>query len=106
MTTRQIAYRLKSEGKAELLRDQREVGQGFRDSFSAAEQGAAKAGAAADQLERKYQRMAQAALSSAEAQRTQQRYDALLGVQNAPIPSARESAAVSRPRGCSADAPA
>ncbi|PZU62314.1 MAG: hypothetical protein DI552_00140 [Brevundimonas sp.] len=38
--------------------------------------------------------MAQAALSSAEAQRTQQRYDALLGVQNAPIPSARESASV------------
>lgn len=96
MTTRQIAYRLKSEGKAELLRDQREVGQGFRDSFSAAEQGAVKAGAAADQLERKYQRMAQAALSSAEAQRSQARYDALLGVTGSSAGSARDSAEVFR----------
>lgn len=94
MSVRQIAYRLKSEGKAELLRDQREVGQGFKESFGAAAQGADQAGAAAERLESKYQRMAQAALSSAEAQRTQDRYDALLGVRNAPIPSARDSAAV------------
>ena len=43
MTTRQIAYRLKAEGKTELRRDQQEVAQGFKETYAAAEQGASVA---------------------------------------------------------------
>lgn len=71
MTTRQIAYRLKAEGKTELRRDQQEVAQGFKETYAAAEQGAAQATAAADRLERRYRAMAQAAQDSAQAQRAQ-----------------------------------
>ena len=71
MTTRQIAYRLKAEGKTELRRDQQEVAQGFKETYAAAEQGAAQATAAADRLEKKYRAMAQAAQDSAQAQRSQ-----------------------------------
>lgn len=71
MTGRQIAYRLKAEGKVELRRDQQEVAQGFKETYAAAEQGAVQATAAADRLEKKYRAMAQAAQDSVQAQRSQ-----------------------------------
>ena len=68
MTTRQIAYRLKAEGKTELRRDQQEVAQGFKETYAAAEQGAMQATTAAEKLEKRYRAMAQAAQDSAQAQ--------------------------------------
>lgn len=94
MTARQIAYRLKAEGKAEVLRDAREVGQAFKESYSAAEQGATAATAAQDRLEKRYRAMAQAAQDSAQAQAAQARINAQLGVQEPVRGSAAASAAV------------
>lgn len=94
MTTRQIAYRLKAEGKTELRRDQQEVAQGFKETYAAAEQGAAQATAAADRLEKRYRAMAQAAQDSAQAQASQARFNAMLGVREPARGSAAASASV------------
>lgn len=94
MTTRQIAYRLKAEGKTELRRDQQEVAQGFKETYAAAEQGAAQATAAADRLEKRYRAMAQAAQDSAQAQASQARFNAALGVREPARGSAAASASV------------
>lgn len=94
MTTRQIAYRLKAEGKTELRRDQQEVAQGFKETYAAAEQGAAQATAAAVRLEKRYRAMAQAAKDSAQAQASQSRYNALLDVREPVRGTAAASAAV------------
>ncbi|MFN7110326.1 MAG: phage tail length tape measure family protein [Brevundimonas sp.] len=94
MTTRQIAYRLKAEGKTEVLRDARDVGEAFKGSYQAAEQGAAAATSAADKLEQKYRRMAQAAQDSAQAQAAQARINATLGVSEPVRGSAAASASV------------
>ena len=93
MAARQIAYRLKSEGKAEVVRDAQEVGQALKDSYDKGLQGADAATAAADRVERKYKAMAAAAQSSAAAQASQSRYNAILGVDAGTANSARDSAA-------------
>lgn len=90
---RQIAYRLKSEGKAEVVRDAQEVGQALKDSYDKGVQGADAATAAADRTERKYKAMAAAAQSAAAAQASQNRFNAILGVDVGPAKSARDSAA-------------
>lgn len=94
MTTRQIAYRLKAEGKTELRRDQQEVAQGFKETYAAAEQGAMQATTAAEKLEKRYRAMAQAAQDSAQAQASQARFNAMLGVQEPTRGSAAASASV------------
>lgn len=94
MTTRQIAYRLKAEGKTELRRDQQEVAQGFKETYAAAEQGAIQATTAAEKLEKRYRAMAQAAQDSAQAQASQARFNAMLGVQEPTRGSAAASASV------------
>lgn len=94
MTTRQIAYRLKAEGKTELRRDQQEVAQGFKETYAAAEQGAMQATTAAEKLEKRYRAMAQAAQDSAQAQASQARFNAMLGVQEPKRGSAAASASV------------
>lgn len=66
---RQIAYRLKSEGKTELLRDQREVGQGFKASFQAGAEGAAATTAATAKAEKELQKLAAATAAQAEQAR-------------------------------------
>ena len=96
MTTRLLSYRLKSEGKAELLRDQREIKDGFKATYDAAEQGANAASAATERLEGRWRKMAQAAQESAAAQATQARFNALLGVSPGADKSARDSAEVFR----------
>lgn len=63
---RQIAYRLKSEGKTELLRDQREVGQGFKSSFQAGVEGAVAATAATAKAEKELQKLAATQAAQAE----------------------------------------
>lgn len=93
-TVRQIAYRIKSEGKAELLRDQREVAEGFRGTYAAAEAGAAAATAATERQERRYRALAQAAREAQAAGESQARYNALLGVGAVSASSARDSAEV------------
>ena len=92
-SARQIAYRLKSEGKAEVVRDAQEVGQALKDSYDKGVQGADAATAAADRTERKYKAMAAAAQSAAAAQASQNRFNAILGVDVGPAKSARDSAA-------------
>lgn len=94
MTTRQIAYRLKAEGKTELRRDQQEVAQGFKETYAAAEQGAMQATSAAERLEKRYRAMAQAAQDSAQAQASQARFNTMLGVQEPTRGSAAASASV------------
>ncbi len=94
MTTRQIAYRLKAEGKTELRRDQQEVAQGFKETYAAAEQGAMQATTAAEKLEKRYRAMAQAAQDSAQAQASQARFNTMLGVQEPKRGSAAASASV------------
>ncbi|TFW14426.1 hypothetical protein EGY25_04330 [Brevundimonas intermedia] len=94
MTTRQIAYRLKAEGKTELRRDQQEVAQGFKETYAAAEQGAAQATSAAERLEKRYRAMAQAAQDSAQAQASQARFNTMLGVREPTRGSAAASASV------------
>ncbi|MFS0791215.1 phage tail length tape measure family protein [Brevundimonas phoenicis] len=94
MTTRQIAYRLKAEGKTELRRDQQEVAQGFKETYAAAEQGAMQATTAAEKLEKRYRAMAQAAQDLAQAQAAQARFNAMLGVQEPTRGSAAASASV------------
>ena len=89
---RQIAYRLKSEGKAEVVRDAREIGTALKDSYAAGEQGAAQASAAAERLEKRWKALAVAANDSAQAQQMQARYNAVLGVSAGPGQSARDSA--------------
>lgn len=94
MTTRQVAFRLKSEGKAEVLRDARDVGEALKGGYQAAEQGAAAATSAADRLEQKYRRMAQAAQDAAQAQAAQARINAAIGVREPTRGSAAASASV------------
>lgn len=92
-TARQIAYRLKSEGKAEVVRDAQEVGQALKDGYDKGVQGADAATAAADRLEKKYRAQAAAAQSAAAAQASQSRFNAILGVDAGQANSARDSAA-------------
>ena len=92
MATTQIAVRLKAEGKSEVIQAGREVGQGLKDGYQAAAQGADAATAAADRLEKKYKAQAAAAVSAAAAQASQNRYNAILGVDAGPANSARDSA--------------
>lgn len=93
-TVRQIAYRLKSDGKAEVIRDAREVGDAYRASYGQAEAGANAASAAADRQEQRYRKLAQAARDAAQADAAQSRYNAALGVNPGVAGSARDSAAV------------
>lgn len=93
-TVRQIAYRLKSEGKAEVVRDAREVGGALRDSYGQAEAGANAASAAAERQERRFQALAKAAREAGQASAAQASYNAVLGVDRGPANAARESAAV------------
>lgn len=92
--TRQIAYRLKAEGKAEVVRDAADVGKALRDSYAQAEAGANAAGSAADRQQAKFARMAEAARASAAASQSQGRYNAALGVRDMDAGAARDSAAV------------
>lgn len=92
-TARQIAYRLKAEGRAEVVRDAQAVGQALKDSYDKGVQGADAATAAADRLERKYKAQAAAATSAAAAQASQGRFNAILGVDPGVSNSARDSAA-------------
>ena len=92
-SVRQIAYRLKSEGKAEVIRDQREIKGAITDAFNAADQGAEKASAALDRQTRKYQGLALAARESAEAQRRQSALNSWMGI-GVEGKSARDSAAL------------
>ncbi|MBJ7446852.1 MAG: phage tail length tape measure family protein [Brevundimonas sp.] len=94
MTVRQIAYRLKSEGKAEVIRDANEVASAYRASYAQAEAGANAASSAAERQEQRYRRLAVAAREAERAEATQGRYNAALGVSRSDAPSARESAAV------------
>lgn len=94
MSARQIAYRIKSEGKAEVVADAREVGEAFRASYVPAVAGADQAGAAADRLRAKYERMAAAARASAEAGRAQAGINDTLGVRGPSSGAAAASAAV------------
>ena len=90
---RQIAYRLKAEGKAEVVRDAREVGQALKDGYEKGAQGADAASVAADRLQKKYRAQAAAATSAAAAQASQGRFNAILGVDAGVSNSARDSAA-------------
>lgn len=94
MSVRQIAYRLKADGKAEVIRDAREVGSALRESYAQGEAGANAASAAAERQEQRYKRLAAAARDAAQAEATQARYNAALGVSSGSAGSARESAAV------------
>ena len=76
MTIRQIAYRLKSEGKAEVIRDANEVALAYRASYAQAEAGANAASSAAERQEQRYRRLAVAAREAERAEATQARYNA------------------------------
>lgn len=93
-TVRQISYRLQSDGKAEVIRDAREVGEAYRASYGQAEAGANAASVAAERQEAKFRRMAEAARAAASAEASQARYNAAIGVDRSGAGSARESAAV------------
>lgn len=87
MTTRQISYRLKADGKAELKRDATEVGAALED---AGERGAASfertnrvlkaTGELSDGQVAKYKRLAQAAAEAQRAEEAQARINGVLGV--------------------------
>lgn len=94
MSARQIAYRIKSEGKAEVVADAKAVGDAFRASFGQADAGAAAAGAAADRLQAKYERMAAAARASVAAQAGQDRWNTWAGMNQGGSGAARSSAEV------------
>ena len=94
MTVRQIAYRLKSEGKAEVVRDAREVGAAHQAAYAAAQTAADQATAAADRQERKLRALASAARDAASAAERQAAFNRVMGVDMATGGSARQSAAV------------
>lgn len=94
MTVRQIAYRLKSEGKAEVVRDAREVGAAHQAAYAAAQTAADQATAAADRQERKLRALATAARDAASAAERQAAFNRVMGVDMATGGSARQSAAV------------
>ena len=93
MTVRQIAYRLKSEGKAEVVRDQREIKGAITETLGAAETASDRAAAAADRQTKRYQVLAQAARDAEQAEARQRQINAIIGV-GPEGKSARDSAAL------------
>jgi len=88
---RQVAFRLKSDGKAEVQRDFKDVGDSGAKAYAHIEQAAIEAGHAADRQMAKYREMAKAAEAAGKAADAQRRINALLGV-NAPVgKSAKDS---------------
>ena len=87
MTTRQISYRLKADGKAELQRDAKQVGDALQD---AGDRGAAafertgrvlqNTGELSDRQIEKYKKLAAAAREAAAAEEAQGRFNSALGV--------------------------
>lgn len=104
--TRLLSYRLKSEGKAEVIRDAADVGAALRGSYAQAEAGAAAAGTAADRQQAKFLRMADAARNAGAAEARRADIDRTLNANLSSMPgvavlgaapagsSARDSAAV------------
>jgi hypothetical protein len=93
-TVRQVAFRLKSDGKAEVQRDFADIktsGEGAYDAIAAA---TAKAAAEAERLEKRNLALAKAGREAYAAAGQQQKFNAILGVDRAPSASARESAAI------------
>ena len=96
MTTqvRQIAFRLKSDGKAEVQRDFTDIkttGEAAYDAVAAATE---RATAAAERAEKRNLALAQSGREAHAAWVQQQKFNAILGVDRAPSAGARESAAI------------
>lgn len=96
MTTqvRQIAFRLKSDGKAEVQRDFADIkttGEAAYDAVAAATE---RATAAAERAEKRNLALAQSGREAHAAWVQQQKFNAVLGVDRAPSAGARESAAI------------
>lgn len=96
MTTqvRQIAFRLKSDGKAEVQRDFTDIkttGEAAYDAVAAATE---RASAAAERAEKRNLALAQSGREAHAAWVQQQKFNAILGVDRAPSAGARESAAI------------
>lgn len=79
MTTRNVAYRLKSEGKAELIRDAGEVKTALAGAYDGAAASADKATSAAERLERRNLSLAQAARANAEQEARRASFDQVIG---------------------------
>ncbi|MDP3853150.1 phage tail length tape measure family protein [Phenylobacterium sp.] len=92
MTTRQVAFRLKSDGKAEVKRDLGEIGQAGKSAYGAIAQGADEASRASDRQMAKYRQMAEAARQAGRAADEQRKFNAILGVDRQ-SKSAQDSAA-------------
>jgi hypothetical protein len=89
---RQVAFRLKSDGKAEVQRDFKDVGDSGAKAYAHIEQAAIEASHAADRQMAKYREMAKAAEAAGRAADVQRRYNTLLGVDATVGKSARSSA--------------
>lgn len=91
MSAKQVAIRLKTEGKAEVVRDFADVGKASQQAYGAAEASANAAGTAADRQEQKLRKLAKAAREAASANDNQAKFNLILGVGDVGK-SARESA--------------
>jgi hypothetical protein len=91
---RQIAYRLKSEGKVEVQRDFADIKTAATQAYDAAAAATDRATTAAERAEKRWLAMAQAGREAHAAWQQQQKLNALLGVDRTPSASARESAAI------------
>lgn len=87
MTTRQISYRLKADGRAELQRDAKAVGDALQDagdrgsaSFERAGRMLQNTGELSDRQIAKYRALAQAAREAEKAEEAQARFNGSLGV--------------------------
>lgn len=87
MTTRQISYRLKADGRAELQRDAAAVGDALENAgergataFAAAGRSLQNTGELTDKQITKYKAMAQAARAAQQAEEAQGRFNSTLGV--------------------------
>lgn len=92
MTTRNVAIRVKSEGKAELTRDFRDIGQSGNQAYGQVAAGADKASAAADRQMEKWRKLAAAQKEAQAVAERQARFNQVLGVGAGSGKSAQESA--------------
>lgn len=93
-TIRQIAYRLKSEGKAEVQRDFADIKTTGETAYNAVAAATDRATAAAERAEKRNLALAQSGREAHAAWVQQQKFNAILGVDRAPSAGARESAAI------------
>lgn len=92
MTTRQVAIRVKTDGKAEVQRDLREIGQTGSGTYEQIGRAADKASVATDRQIEKWRQLARTAKESEAVAARQAKFNTILGVGTVPSKSARESA--------------